>query len=271
MFLVVDSNVLLNYPQILQDEENEIVLITDVLKELDGLKKSENGETAFKARRAAIVISRNIGKIMFVNEYDKIKMTVDDKLLAAAETYGETGCLITNDVYLKVQATLRGIPTKGYGGMEDYSGVIEWIVDYDKQGYNSDLEQLFQTLKPPPQYPMKENEYLIIRDGRDNKVTNIFIYINGKLEEVHYHEIRNKWIGKIKPRPDNPEQVCLFDALNRKNITIVYAGGSFGVGKSTILNNYALQELEHGNIQKIVYVPNNAYVANSMEIGLLPG
>jgi predicted ribonuclease YlaK len=64
MFLIVDSNILMSHPQILQDKENEIVLITDVLKELDGLKKNENAETAFKARRAAIIISRNIGKII---------------------------------------------------------------------------------------------------------------------------------------------------------------------------------------------------------------
>jgi phosphate starvation-inducible protein PhoH len=32
-----------------------------------------------------------------------------------------------------------------------------------------------------------------------------------------------------------------------------------------------LQELERGNINKIVYVPNNSYVANTMELGALPG
>ena len=60
--------------------------------------------------------------------------------------------------------------------------------------------------------------------------------------------------------PRNSEQACLFDILNNKNITVAYAGGRFGAGKSFILNNFALQELEKGNIQKIVYVPNNSFV-----------
>ena len=118
---------------------------------------------------------------------------------------------------------------------------------------------------------MKENQYLIVKDGRDNEVLNIFVWRGGELHDVRYHEIRNKWINKIKPRPNNPEQVCLFDALNTPEITIVYAGGCFGVGKSFILNNYALQDLEQGKIKKIVYIPNNAYVSNAMEIGMLPG
>lgn len=41
--------------------------------------------------------------------------------------------------------------------------------------------------------------------------------------------------------------------------------------KSFILNNFALQELEKGKISKIVYIPNNSYTENAMEIGFLPG
>ena len=267
MFLVVDSNVLLNYPQILQDEENEIVLITDVLKELDGLKKSENGETAFKARRAAIVISRNIGKIMFVNEYDKIKMTVDDKLLAATEAYGEAGCLITNDVYLKVQATLKGIPTKGYGGMEDYSGVRTIYITPDENGYHMELDSLLSNGKLLiEQKPLRENEFIIVKDLtncikmksgiEDYEVLYIGIYQNGKIIQINdpktYNHIiiENRWVGQVKPR--NPEQICLCYLLSQKDISILYGGGTWGCGKSYLANNYAIQELEKGHISKIV-------------------
>lgn len=41
--------------------------------------------------------------------------------------------------------------------------------------------------------------------------------------------------------------------------------------KSFNINNFALSELEHGKINKIVYIPNNAYVANTIDIGALPG
>ena len=41
--------------------------------------------------------------------------------------------------------------------------------------------------------------------------------------------------------------------------------------KSFILNNFAIQELEKGKIKKIVYVPNNAFTENTIDIGSLPG
>ena len=83
MALIVDTNVLLDFPQIIQEAEAEddVVILTDVLKELDGLKLSSNPETAYKARRAAVVISRNLAKLNWNEDYEDINMKVDDKLL----------------------------------------------------------------------------------------------------------------------------------------------------------------------------------------------
>ena len=116
---------------------------------------------------------------------------------------------------------------------------------------------------------MAENEYLIVLDKNTKQLVDIFCNHNNILEQVVPYEIRNKWINKIYPK--NPEQRCLFNALQRKDNTIIYAGGSFGTGKSFILNNYAISELEKGKISKIVYVPNNSYTENTIDIGALPG
>ena len=96
-----------------------------------------------------------------------------------------------------------------------------------------------------------------------------FICKDNKLISVKGKKICNQWINCIVPR--NTEQNCLFDALANKENTIIYAGGGFGRGKSFILNNYAIQELEKGHIKKIVYVPNNAFTENTMDLGALPG
>lgn len=55
------------------------------------------------------------------------------------------------------------------------------------------------------------------------------------------------------------------------DVPVVYAGGGYGTGKSFITHNYAIGELEAQRIKKIVYVPNNAYAQDSMELGFLPG
>lgn len=47
---IVDTNILLDYPQIIDIKNVEIIIPTCVLKELDGLKRNQNNDTAFNAR-----------------------------------------------------------------------------------------------------------------------------------------------------------------------------------------------------------------------------
>jgi predicted ribonuclease YlaK len=235
-----------------------------VLRELDGLKLNSNSEVAFKARRAAVVISRNISKINFIDKWEDTRISVDDKLLKEALESNNT--LITNDVYLKVKAIIAGVDTKGYGGTEDYSGIYYLTIKTDEYHYNKELETI---LEEHYYSGLKENEFLIIKEENTNEILAILQNQNGYLKTVRPSEIRNQWINKIYPK--NPEQECLFYALQNEDNSIIYASGKYGTGKSFILNNYALAALERGAIKKIIYVPNNSYTENTMEIGSLPG
>ena len=281
MALIVDTNILLDFPQIVQetDAEDDVIILTDVLKELDGLKLSSNPETAYKARRAAVVISRNLSKLNWNETYEDMNMKVDDKLLMAAQDTNNT--LVTNDVYLKIKAELRDISNKGYGGGDDYTGIRTLKLATDENKYHPDLNYILENHKLlDEQKPLREGEYLIIKDlsspiktkyGDDFEVLYKGVNCNGKIVEIPQHKnvIQNQWISKISPL--NPEQECLFNALNNRDKTIVYAGGPWGTGKSFILNNFALQEYERGKIDKIVYVPNNSYTENTIDLGAMPG
>lgn len=268
MNYIIDTNILLDYPQIVEDKNNQIYIATSVLKELDGLKKHINNDIAFNARRAAIYVSRNLNQLLFVSECEDWGIPVDDQLIKIAKT--KNGILITNDVYLKVRAAIDGVETKGYNNKDDYTGVEYWYVDsIENEKDQEDLSKLLNDNILSPEIALYENQYLIIKEKSTKKTIKIYVMKNGKLEEVENKKIRNKWIGYIYPR--NSEQNCLFNALNNKDNTIIYAGGKYGTGKSFILNNFAIQELERGDIRKIIYIPNNSYVEGSMELGFLPG
>ena len=268
MNYIIDTNILLDYPQIVEDKNNQLYIATSVLKELDGLKKHINNDIAFNARRAAIYISRNLNQLLFVSECEKWGIPVDDQLIKIAKI--KNGILITNDVYLKVRATIDGVETKGYNNKDDYTGVEYWYVDsIDNEKDQEDLSNLLNDNILPPEIVLYENQYLIIKEKSTDKTIKIYVIKNGKPEEVENKKIKNQWIDYIYPR--NSEQTCLFNALSNKDNTIIYAGGKYGTGKSFILNNFALQELEKGNIRKIIYIPNNSYVEGSMELGFLPG
>lgn len=270
---ILDSNILLDYPAIVENPKDELIISLSVLRELDGLKKHVNPEVSFSARRAAVYISRNMNDLT----WDEEERTgpVDDQLL---ELTRETdGTLVTNDVYLKVKAKLAGLPVEGYKQKDDYEGVAYWYVN--TQETTEEITQMLEKGTVPDGVTLTEGQYLIAKDlsipivlnsgEPDYELLQVFIYRKGKLECVQGAPIRNQYIDYIKPR--NPEQICLFDMLNNTKNTICSVGGRFGSGKSFVVNNYALQQLDSEKISKIVYVPNNSYVANSMELGFLPG
>lgn len=277
MDYIIDSNILLDYPQFIENSKDNLIISTSVLRELDGLKKHNNPDIAFNARRAAIYLSRNLERITWDNTLENSTQMVDDQLIELSRKYNAT--LLTNDIYLKVKATLSEVKTKGYSHKDDYTGVEYWIIPVKSDEYHKKIEAIFEKGEKPEEINLCENQYLIIKDidspyidktgKEDYTVVGEFIYQEGKLKIIKSKRIKNNYIDCIFPK--NAEQTCLFDALNNIKNTIIYAGGRYGSGKSFILNNFALQELEKGRIKKIVYIPNNSYVEGAMELGFLPG
>lgn len=271
---VIDTNILLHNLNILEEIEDAVITIR-VIEEIDGLKKNNNPEVAYQARRASYAILSNDNKITYCKER-KDKLSVDDELVYFAKKHKWE--LITNDLNLQIKCRFNKVKCSGYSKVKDnYTGVIYLPLDFDDAGYNKVLEDMLNTKTPPQE--MYENQFLIIQDkskevtdsyGQKHKqVVMSFICKNGKLEIVDNQFIKNKFVNTIKPR--NAEQECLIKLLKDRNISIVLAAGTFGVGKSYLLINYALQELEKGNINKIIYVPNNSFNENTREIGALPG
>lgn len=284
--LVIDTNILLDFPQIIEEETEEMVIATDVLKELDGLKMHNNFDVQYKARRAAVIISHNMDKLTWDDSLEKERYdSVDDKLIQIAKN--RNAILVTNDVYLKVKAITKNVQTKAYGKTEAYSGIKEVLITPTDDDQYQMIERIVETGEIPEELgKIYENQYVLFKDltlpftnkhgETDYSIYDSFVCRGGylhRLPEDYELRIKNEWCYKPEKGigPRNPEQKCLFDILNNRDITIVYSGGKFGTGKSFVLNNFALQELEKGRIKKIVYVPNNAYTENTIDIGALPG
>lgn len=226
MSKILDTNVLLDYPQIVTKNNEDYIISTAVLKEIDGLKLNGNPVTAQKARKAAVYISKNMDNI----SWDTTKRTdsVDDLLLQI--TYERDGTLITNDVALKVRAKVAGVNTEGYSWKEDYTGVTylsELVANEDD--YNYVLSELYSNRKYDfPNYKFSNNEYLIAPSLSQNGETAFFRFNDGEFITVIPRSFKNDWVGEIYPA--NNEQVCLIDAILNSDNGIIYAGGKFGTG-----------------------------------------
>ena len=261
---LLDTNVLLKYPSVLKTFQNEIVISIRVLEELDGLKKNINTEVAYEARRASHKIIKELENIYFETKVDYTS-SVDNSLISLAKKKGYI--LVSNDLNVIIKCKAKKVQCQKYDKVEtNYTGVKYINFELDEELYNDTLEEILDKGIPP--FDMRENEFLIVKDQNNAPVCNL-IFKNNKLELLNGHGFKSEYVGKVSPR--NLEQDCLMELLQNKEISILAATGEYGTGKSFLLTTFALQQLDKGRIDKIVYVPNNSIVENTRELGTLPG
>lgn len=145
----------------------------------------------------------------------------------------------------------------------DYKGYIEIQLDDERLASFYNNKEVYAEL-----YNMKENEYLLIKDST-NEVVDRYCYQNGELRQVMFCKLGGNFTGAIKPR--NPQQVCLFDMLKDKTSKIKLVTGRFGSGKTLAMTNAALELIERGKFERIIWVRNNVSVKDAPDIGFLPG
>lgn len=131
---------------------------------------------------------------------------------------------------------------------------------------NDELAQFY--VSKEVEVDLLENEYLFVRDEENNLVDK-YVYRDGVLLRVGFVKIGGNFTGEVKPR--NPEQEILFDMLKDKNSTIKLVSGGFGTGKTFSLVAAALEAVQKGIFDKIVWVRNNVDVKDTVPLGALPG
>lgn len=143
----------------------------------------------------------------------------------------------------------------------DYKGYIEVEM-------NDDCLAQFYLNKDLWAGDLYENQYLLIKDTT-GEIVDKYCRQNGELRQVFFCKLGGSFTGAIKPR--NPQQACLFDMLKDKTSKIKLVTGRFGSGKTLAMTNAALELIEKGKFERIVWVRNNVSVKDAPEIGYLPG
>lgn len=238
---LLDTNVLM------EGKVKEGFVAYPVIQELDKLKTSDG----LKGKQARDAIYRIYKHPEFEFLYEELESgeLVDDFLLRIAAKYDLI--VKTLDLSLHLKGKAIGVPTDYcYNGVFTYNGVT-YLTEEDWQNID---EKLSSGNFPP-------NHFLIFKK-------QAFIIKNNELTPINYRNFDSTYCGLIKPR--NIEQYCLTELLT-ENIPIVCATGKPGSGKSYIMLNYALTQLEKGRINKLVFVPANSYVKDSFDIAALPG
>ena len=131
---------------------------------------------------------------------------------------------------------------------------------------DDELAQFYSTSVLP--YNFIENEYLILVDENGDAV-DYYISKNNELKKIKFPIIGNDFTGQMKPR--NPQQYCALDMLKRDDIPIKLLTGTFGSGKSMACITAALEAVQKGKFERIIFVRNNVQVKDTDNLGALPG
>lgn len=113
-----------------------------------------------------------------------------------------------------------------------------------------------------------ENEFLLLADEQ-GRIVDKLINQDGMLKDAGYSTIQNHWYGTIRPR--NTYQALALNLLNDTTVPVKVLTGVYGSAKTFFMVNAALQRLEAGDKNKIVFIRNNLSPQGVKDIGFLPG
>lgn len=113
-----------------------------------------------------------------------------------------------------------------------------------------------------------ENQYLVVKD-KDGQIIDKFKFQENELKKVKFPIINSTYMGKIKPKTF--EQELALDLLSDDTVPVKIIRGVYGAGKDLLMLGKALEFLERGTYQKIIFIRPNVTVKDVPEIGYLRG
>lgn len=282
----LDTNILLDSLEGLS--EYKIVLLSHTLRELEKHKSSNKEDLKFRARQISRYIRDNREKFhidtkdykgsSLGKDYDD---TYEDNNILAACVQNGYG-LITNDILLGYKAEGFDLDVVYHNQVDqdnDYSGLHEVFITSSKQ----DQELLASVYENPTDniFNLVKHQYLYIWDKGSptydkNGELNGYEFIDGfrfdgkQLVKLKHKSVYSRFTGE-KVKPINKKQEMLFDLLQNNDITIKACFGKYGVGKDYVMIQHALDLLDNGKMDKLIWARNNVELADVPTLGILPG
>lgn len=262
--------------------ESKVAISPLTLQELEHIKSNdrESQEMKYLAREAVrkiintdaftpiLVDNNKIDKLL--KKYNFLSNINDHRILLAAElTAKEQGkdiIFLTSDAAqytfaLQMPHLLATYCDSKNEAKEEWSG---WSKCYPN-------EEEMTMLYTDPKINIlkcKTNEFAEIYEGSTLK--DVLFWTGREYRHLKYKDITNPYVQEtISPR--NLEQKMAFDLLQNQSIKVKLLTSAWGSGKTLLALTYALEQINKGKYRKLIFVRNNIVVADTNDIGYLPG
>ncbi len=276
MKVSIDTNILIDTPQIVFDTEREFVLSFTVIRELDNLKRNPD------LKRAAQTAIKNIwylfkdDKIEILNVPNLLGESPDEKIIQ--DTKDADAMILSNDIAVRIIAKAHGIPISDFEAEDD--------IDYDYKGYqyvetNTEYTKTYHSLKDIPVEEfchymgceLKENEYVIVEDGTDNP--DIWKNIEGTVYRISQKMNPFTEAGVTGVQPLDPVQMCVLDAVLDPVCALTVVDGIVGTGKTMLSIMSALAAVkgrqDYMFYDRIVITASPESINKNLYTGFKPG
>lgn len=288
---VLDTNVLMKYPDSIYGfDDNTVIVTATTIEELDTLKTAK-GETGYQARQALEKIDKlrilakeekerlsdgvkiNNKRGIFRIENDHVSEDSlpegwsltkgDNRIISVCKAL--KAILVTEDRAMSIKADELNVPVENYKNAEveitgEYTGRKELLLPRDlintvmKEG-NADAGEYKEGLT--------ENEYIIAHPMDNPEQSILMRYREGSFKRL----VNASKFGKVKPQ--NAGQRFAFDALLSDDIPLVVLIGEAGTAKTFCSIVAAMYGYNQDKWDQIIATRNN--VEFDKGIGYLPG
>lgn len=274
------SSLLLKVDTLFENPEDNIVISSITLNELEHIKTANNKDPdiKFAARRLLHILDENMDKYtvhIFGNDMlkpleDKNMAINDDAriLSCAVDFYCSTKpednvCFITNDLALKHLAMLffKDISSVDEEAQDEYKGYLDLTFSEE------DMADLYEHYNENI-YNLLTNQYLIVRDT-DGNIVDTMCWTGEEYRHLNYRSFNSRHFGEVKPYKGDIYQTLLADSLINNKITLIK--GPAGTGKTYLSLAFLLSQLERGKIDRIIVFCNTVATKNSAKLGYYPG
>ena len=272
--LVVDTNILIDSPEILLNGEYAYVIPYTVLSELDGLKKDI--ELSGACRRAIKIIYRQMkAGVVHIVDVPTGVSTNDEKIVKTAK---QIGCpILTDDIGARAVATATGVDVLEDDDKDDhehYFGYqyVNGDLDYE---YHWVAHKEVQLVEMEEKFDIKlgHNEYVIVK--RLNMKEDIWVRKNGNAVQRISQSIKPIRETGITVAPLDSPQWCAVHAVMDKTVPLTIIEGKLGTGK-TLLSLIGALSCVNGYKQNMfyetIYVTRpNLTIDPRLRLGFRPG
>lgn len=234
MKISLDTNILIDTPEVVFDESREFVISFTVIRELDKLKRNPD------VKRSAQQAIKNIW-----NQYSKDKITIlnvptllgespDERIIQDAKDAESS--ILSNDIAVRIIAKAHGIDISEFEHDNE--------IDYDYSGYievkgDVNYEQKFVQIKELPLIEfnelfgtdLKENEYCII--DRIVEKNDIWANQRGKVSRIS-QSMKPYRDADILLDPLDSVQMCVLDSVFDSTVPLTVISGALGTGKTLL-------------------------------------